>query len=114
MEETLKLANAMNPDGTHHMNKRMVGKSASEIAEIAGLKFTGPTRVLIGEADPSTIGLEDPWSREKMSPILGIYRAKNFDAAVEICARLVRNGGEGHVAVLHTSPGWRSWASTST
>lgn len=107
-DEAKILATAMRSEGSH-MNRKMVGKSVPTIASLASLQVPSSARVLVGEADPTLIGNQDPWSCEKMAPILGLYRAKNYDSAVEICSRLVQNGGEGHVAVLHTSPAWREW-----
>ncbi|XP_021339594.1 uncharacterized protein LOC110440782, partial [Mizuhopecten yessoensis] len=46
---------------------------------------------------------EEPMAHEKLTTILGIYRAKDFDDGVRLCKELVTFGGKGHTAVLYTN-----------
>jgi len=102
--EAKQLAQAMRADGGTHINKQMVGRNARFIAQLADINVgERPERVLVGVASEDAIGPGDPWSCEKMAPILGLYVADSFEKGVEICARLVANGGVGHVAALHTN-----------
>ena len=86
--------------GAHVPNTQVVGRSATTIAEMAGIKVPPSTRVLIAELDG--IGRDVPLSAEKLSPILAFYSAPNLSAAIEICVRLLEHGGAGHTASIHS------------
>ena len=60
------------------------------------------TKVLIAEV--SEVGPEEPFSAEKLSPVLAMYKAENFDEAAAKAKSLVMFGGAGHTAVLYTNP----------
>ena len=82
------------------LNADIVGQSAFKIAELAGFKVPEQAKVLIGEVE--SVELEEPFSHEKLSPVLGMYRIKTFDEAIQKAARLVELGGFGHTSVLYT------------
>ena len=82
------------------VNAKIVGQSAYKIAEIAGLKISKDAKVLIGEVDSAE--LDEPFSHEKLSPILAMYKATCFDEAVKKASRLIELGGFGHTSVLYT------------
>ncbi|MFL0248266.1 bifunctional acetaldehyde-CoA/alcohol dehydrogenase [Candidatus Clostridium stratigraminis] len=82
------------------LNSKIVGQPAFKIAEMAGVKVAEVTKVLIGEVE--SVELEEAFSHEKLSPILGMYRVKSFDEALKKAARLVELGGFGHTSVLYT------------
>ncbi len=84
------------------LNAGIVGQPAAKLAQLAGFTVPEGTRILLAEAEE--IGEGEPLSWEKLSPILALYRAPDFDAAVETARRLVRFAGMGHTSVLHTSP----------
>uniref|UniRef100_A0A0G4HM74 Aldehyde-alcohol dehydrogenase n=1 Tax=Chromera velia CCMP2878 TaxID=1169474 RepID=A0A0G4HM74_9ALVE len=89
-----------------HLNAAVVGQPATKIAEMAGIKDCPPyAKVLMGEAEE--VGESEPFSFEKLSPVLGFYRASDFDAALETSRRLVAFGGSGHTSVLYTDPSSR-------
>lgn len=67
---------------------------------MVGITVPDDTKVLIGEVE--SFELEEPFSHEKLSPILGMYKAKSFDKALKIAVRLVELGGLGHTSVLYT------------
>jgi acetaldehyde dehydrogenase/alcohol dehydrogenase len=83
------------------LNANIVGQPASKIAEMAGLKVPEETKVLIGEVE--SVELEEPFSHEKLSPVLAMYRVKTFDEALDKAARLVELGGLGHTSVFYTN-----------
>ena len=83
-----------------NINANIVGQPAHKIAEMAGLKIAEETKVLIGEVE--SVELEEPFSHEKLSPVLAMYRAKDFKEALDKAARLVELGGMGHTSVLYT------------
>jgi acetaldehyde dehydrogenase/alcohol dehydrogenase len=82
------------------VNANIVGQPATKIAELAGITVPASTKVLIGEVTDATEA--EPFAHEKLSPILGLYRAADFKAAVAIAAKLVALGGIGHTSVLYT------------
>jgi len=89
----------LTPAGT--VNPKIVGQSATKIAEIAGIKVPATTKVLIGEVSDTTIA--EPFAHEKLSTVLALYRAKDFKDAVDMAAKLVALGGIGHTSVLYTN-----------
>ena len=115
-DEKQKVADVLMKDG--RLNAAIVGQSAEAIAKLAGLgqlclecqgvdvdqsplSCTAP-KVLMAEV--SEVGSEEPFSHEKLSPVLALYRAPNFFDAVEIAQKLVVFGGWGHTSVIYTDP----------
>ncbi len=84
--------------GTAHPS--IVGQPAHKIAELAGFKTPDNAKILLVERPK--VDWSDPFSREKLSPILSMYKAKNFDEAAEMAYELVSKGGAGHTSVLYT------------
>ncbi|MDY5955402.1 MAG: bifunctional acetaldehyde-CoA/alcohol dehydrogenase [Kiritimatiellia bacterium] len=84
------------------LNAKIVGQSAAKIAEMAGIKVPPDTKVLIAETEG--VGLDHPFSREKLSPVLALYRVPDFDAALLNAEALLNYGGLGHTSVLYTDP----------
>ena len=84
--------------GTAHPS--IVGQSAHKIAQLAGFETPENAKILLCER--SAVDWNDPFSREKLSPILTMYKAKNFEEAAEMAYELVSRGGAGHTAVLYT------------
>ena len=84
-----------------HLNAKIVGKSACEIASMAGIKIPETAKVIIGEA--SSVGVKEPFAHEKLSPVLGMYRASDFKDACEIAYSLLSFQGMGHTALLFTA-----------
>ena len=81
------------------LNADIVGQSAYKIAEMAGIKVPKETKVLIGEV--TSVDLSEPFAHEKLSPVLAMYKFKNFDEALEKADRLVRDGGYGHTSSIY-------------
>ena len=84
--------------GTAHPS--IVGQPAHKIAELAGFSIPDDSKILLCER--AKLDWEDPFSREKLSPILTMYKAKNFEQATEMAHELVLRGGAGHTSVLYT------------
>lgn len=99
-KEKEKLSQVIFIDGK--LNAGIVGQPAYKIAEMAGVKVPVETKALVGEA--SEIGHHEPFSAEKLSPVLGIYKAKNFEEATQMAKNLVSFAGAGHTSVLYTHP----------
>ena len=100
-DEIKKLQNIiLTPAGT--VNHAIVGQPAYKIAEIAGFEVDKKTKVLVGERDK--IDAADPFAHEKLSPVLALYKADDFDHAVNMAHDLVLLGGAGHTSILYTDP----------
>ena len=84
--------------GTAH--PLIVGQSAHRIAELSGFSIPEDSKVLLCER--TKLDWNDPFSREKLSPILTMYKAKSFEEAAEMAHELVLKGGAGHTSVLYT------------
>ncbi len=82
------------------VNPEIVGQPAYKIAKLAGVKVPEDTKVLIGEEKDNDV--KNPFAHEKLSPILALYKAKNYEEAVENAHKLVLIGGAGHSAALYT------------
>ncbi len=83
-----------------HLNPAIVGQTAFTIAQMAGILVPEDTKILIGEVE--SVELDEPFSYEKLSPVLALYKASTFDQALDKAARLVELGGLGHTSVLYT------------
>lgn len=84
--------------GTAH--PKIVGQSAHKIAELSGFSTPEDAKILLCERP--NLDWNDPFSREKLSPILTMYKAENFEEAAKMAYELVSKGGAGHTAVLYT------------
>ena len=84
--------------GTAH--PLIVGQSACKIAELSGFSIPADSKILLCERPK--VDWNDPFSREKLSPILTMYKAKNFEEAAEMAYELVFKGGAGHSSALYT------------
>ncbi len=93
-----KLAETIVVDGK--LNSAIVGQSAEKIAEMAGIKVPAHTKILIAEA--KEVNDQEPFAREKLSPVLGFYKAKDFKSACDLARDLILYGGAGHTSVLYT------------
>ncbi|MFL6277095.1 MAG: aldehyde dehydrogenase family protein [Blastocatellia bacterium] len=98
-EEKTALAGVV-ATATNTLNPKIVGRSVKTIAEMAGLRVPEGTRVLICELDG--VGRDHPLSMEKLSPILAYYVVDNLEQGSERCAQILRYGGMGHTASVHT------------
>lgn len=83
------------------LNSDIVGRSASWIAEQAG--FTVPEGTNILAAEVSEVGLNEPLTREKLSPVLAVLKAKSTDQGIELAKQMVEFHGLGHSAAIHTA-----------
>lgn len=85
--------NAVNPD--------IVGKSPAWIAAKAGITIPADTKVLCTEIEG--VGKEYPLSREKLSPVLAILKAKDVEEGMQLCEKMLALGGMGHSSVIHST-----------
>ncbi len=78
----------------------IVGKSAYEIAKLAGIKIPETTKVLCCEIEG--VGHNYLLSKEKLSPVLAVIKAKNAQHGIELSEKMVEIGGLGHSSVIHS------------
>ena len=96
-EETEKVRKTIIINGA--LNAKIVGQKAHTIAALAGVEVPESTKILIGEVE--SVEIEEEFAHEKLSPVLAMYRAKDFDDAMEKAHRLVLDGGIGHTSSLY-------------
>lgn len=97
-EETEKVRKCIMKNG--NINAAIVGQSAYTIATLSEITVPKETKVLIGEV--ARIELDEPFAHEKLSPVLAMYHATDFNDALNKADELVRLGGFGHTSVLYT------------
>ena len=83
------------------LNAKIVGQKAHTIAKLAGVDVPEDTKILIGEVE--SVNIEEEFAHEKLSPVLAMYKAKDFDEALAKAAQLVADGGYGHTASLYVN-----------
>lgn len=98
-EETEKVRKTIIVNGA--LNAKIVGQKAHTIAELSGVKVPEDTKILIGEV--TSVSLDEEFAHEKLSPVLAMYRAKNFSDALDKAERLVADGGFGHTSSLYVN-----------
>ena len=87
------------PDG--RLNGEAIGRDAAFIAAQAGLRVPARTRVLLAPID--MVVSEEPFAREKLCPVLAIVRAETPERGIEAARAVVRLGGAGHSAAIHST-----------
>ncbi len=98
-EESKKVSGfIMRANGT--MNPAIVGKSVQRVAEMTGITVPAGTRVLV--SPQTTVGHDNPYSREKLCPILAFYVEDSWEQACERCVALLQNEGVGHTMTIHS------------
>jgi len=93
------LAKALFPEG--RLSPRLIARPATEIARLAGLfgaAYEGCRFILVSEEG---VGAQFPFSGEKLSPVLTVYRVPDFDAAIAQVRRLYEYQGQGHSVGIH-------------
>ncbi len=98
-DETEKVRKTILINGA--LNAKIVGQSAYTIASLAGVKVPEDTKILIGEVE--SVELEEEFAHEKLSPVLAMYKAKNFEDALAKADKLVSDGGYGHTSSLYVN-----------
>jgi len=83
------------------LNAKIVGQKAHKIAELAGVEVPESTKILIGEVE--RVDMDEEFAHEKLSPVLAMYKAEDFDDAMEKADRLVQDGGFGHTSSLYVN-----------
>ena len=100
-EEKAKLMGVMfDKDHGNKLNGAVVGQSPATIASWAGFSVPETTKILV--VKETGVGEEYPFSKEKLSPVLAYYVVKSSEEGIDLADRLIRFGGMGHSAVIHS------------
>jgi acetaldehyde dehydrogenase/alcohol dehydrogenase len=97
-EEAQRARDAFYPDG--HIQTELAGRDAAALAAAAHIKVRPGTRVLV--APFALIVPEEPLALEKLFPLLGLVRVPDAARGIEAAKALLRIGGAGHSAVIHS------------
>ena len=81
------------------VNAKIVGQKAHTIAEIAGVTVPEDTKILIGEVE--SVDISEEFAHEKLSPVLAMYKAKDFSDALAKAEQLIADGGYGHTSSIY-------------
>ena len=98
-EETEKVRKTIIINGA--LNAKIVGQKAVKIAELSGVKVPVGTKILIGEVE--SVDVSEEFAHEKLSPVLAMYKAENFEDALSKAEHLVADGGYGHTSSLYVN-----------
>lgn len=83
------------------LNAKIVGQPAYKIAELAGVTVPESAKILIGEV--TSVELSEEFAHEKLSPVLAMYKAKDFNDALDKAEHLIADGGYGHTSSLYVN-----------
>ena len=81
------------------LNAKIVGQSACKIANLSGFDAPEGSKILVGEV--KSVDLSEEFAHEKLSPVLAMYKAKDFDDAVNKAEKLIADGGYGHTSAIY-------------
>ena len=81
------------------MNPKTVGKSAQHLAHLAGFSVPDSVKVLV--APETKVGLDGPYSREKLCPVLGLFVEENMQGVLNKSLEILHHEGRGHTFSIH-------------
>ena len=96
-EETEKVRKTIIINGA--LNAKIVGQSAHKIAKLAGVETPENTKIIIGEVE--SVDISEEFAHEKLSPVLAMYKASDFEDALAKAEQLVADGGYGHTSSIY-------------
>jgi acetaldehyde dehydrogenase/alcohol dehydrogenase len=96
-DETEKVRKTIIINGA--LNAKIVGQNAHKIAELAGVTVPAGTKILIGEVE--SVEISEEFAHEKLSPVLAMYKATDFNDALKKAEQLVADGGFGHTSSVY-------------
>lgn len=86
----------------HDLNRHIVAQPAAKIAEFAGVAVPEGTKMIMVEENGG-FGNDFPFTGEKLSPVAGVRKAKDFDDAMEKMLSILEYQGKGHSIGIHTT-----------
>ena len=99
-DEKKMLENYMFPDRNKTVFPAVVGKPAAWIAEQAGFTVPADTQILLAEC--AFVGIDEPLTREKLSPVLAVLKAESTENGIDLARQMVEFNGLGHSAAIHS------------
>ena len=81
------------------LNAKIVGQSAYKIAQLSGVEVPEGTKILIGEVE--SVDISEEFAHEKLSPVLAMYKAVDFEDVLKKAEQLVADGGYGHTSSIY-------------
>lgn len=97
--EKQAMENVISPE-VGKVSPKIVGRSPQTIAALANISIPKETKVIAGFE--SRVGKDVPFSLEKLSPVLAVYRVNDHVEAKHLCSSLLDLGGRGHTLSIHT------------
>ena len=85
------------------MNPKIVGRTALKIAEMAGITVPAGTKLLVSEQDPMNVSKKNPYSREKLCPVIAYMTYKTFKEGVAMMEANLDHEGKGHSIAVHSN-----------
>ena len=99
-EQAGKLAKLLfRPSGA--LNPEIVGKSAEHLAKLAGFSVPQGTKILVAREEEA--GPAQPYSMEKLCPVLAFYVMENEEAVLNMCVKILTHEGSGHTFAMHAT-----------
>ncbi len=99
-EQAGKLAKLLfRPSGA--LNPEIVGKPAQHLAKLAGFSVPQGTKILVAREEEA--GPAQPYSMEKLCPVLAFYVMENEEAVLNMCVKILTHEGSGHTFAMHAS-----------
>ena len=99
-EQAGKLAKLLfRPSGV--LNPEIVGKSAEHLAKLAGFSVPQGTKILVAREEEA--GPAQPYSMEKLCPVLAFYVMENEEAVLNMCVKILTHEGSGHTFAMHAT-----------
>ncbi len=92
-----KLRGVMFQEGK--LNAKVVGQTAKQISELCGIQVCDECKILVVET--TSVEEDEPLAKEKLSPVLAMYKAEDFQDGLDKADKLVKEGGLGHTAVVY-------------
>ncbi|MEO6092318.1 MAG: aldehyde dehydrogenase family protein, partial [Novosphingobium sp.] len=99
-DQKAKLQNALWEDG-EHINAKVVAQSPEFIANYAGFDIPEGTKFFV--VPETGAGKDYPFSGEKMSVTMALYRARDIDDAIELTNRIQAYQGMGHSCGIYST-----------
>ncbi len=100
-EEKVKLQDAMfDKEKSNKLKSAIAGQSPKTIANWAGFEVPDNTKILV--VKETGVGSDSPFSSEKLSPVLAYYIVENAQEGIALADKLIKFGGMGHSAVIHS------------
>ncbi len=103
-DEKARLLKTLWPESpaNHDLNRQIVAQTAETIAKAAEIEVPEGTRMLMAEENDG-FGNDFPFSGEKLSPVSGLRKAKDFDDALDQLMKTLEYQGKGHSCGIHTT-----------